>query len=132
VLNAFPIEQFLSDPLFLDPIITKDSEFNELHLEWLLTYFLRKCYPDLLANQYRTQHHIFDVYLADQIIIEFKYLRNRSEYFRLIGQIWDYSCYEKDLIIYIYNPKRIFRFIDNAFPPNSRVIVKDGPDVHNT
>lgn len=132
VLDAFPIDRFLSDPLVLDPIMIKDKEFNEVHLEWLLTRFLRKCYPDLVANQYRTQHHIFDVYLADKIIVEFKYLRNRSEYFRLIGQIWDYACYEKDLLIYIYNPKRIFRFIQNAFPENSRLIVREGPDVHHS
>ena len=123
IFQKFPFRELLADPEFIDPIIHEERELTELPIEWLVSKILRALYPDRIVNQYRTDHHIFDLYFDDRLIIEIKYLKQRNEYFRLIGQLWEYSCYGKEIIAFIINPKKIFKLINGAFPPNCSIIL---------
>jgi hypothetical protein len=130
-LAHFPLERFLQDVEIITPILEKDKDFVEIHVEWLLSLYLQRIYGNKVVNQFRTDFHIFDVYINDAIILEFKYLRSRNEYFRLIGQLWDYAAYNKALILYVYDPKKFFKAITIAFPPNTYIVHQTTPFLFN-
>lgn len=124
LLTMFPLEKLCTDSAFANPILVCDERWSEVHFEWILTYFLRLRFIKWAVNQFRTDRHIFDLNLDDRIIIEFKYLKTRTEYFRLIGQLWEYSEYKKFLIAYVVLANKNLHIDPKYLPENCSLIEK--------